>query len=54
MGARTIMARDPGPGSHPLKPHMRLALRDAVTTFSEDHGLTKDRDPIETLKLALA
>ena len=37
-----------------MKPDSRLALRDAVATFSDDHGLAKDRDPVETLKLALA
>ena len=41
-------------GAMRMKPDSRLALRDAVATFSEDHGLAKDRDPMETLKLALA
>jgi hypothetical protein len=41
-------------GAMRMKPDSRLVLRDAVATFSEDHGLTKDRDPVETLKLALA
>ena len=41
-------------GAMRMKPDSRLALRDAVATFSEDHGLAKDRDPVETLKLALA
>lgn len=41
-------------GAMRMKPDSRLNLRDAVATFSEDHGLAKDRDPMETLKLAVA
>jgi len=41
-------------GAMRMKPDSRLTLRDAVATFSEDHGLSKDRDPMETLKLAIA
>ena len=54
MGTRTIMARDLAQGAMRMKPASRLTLRDAVATFSDDHGLTKDRDPMETLRATIS
>ena len=41
-------------GAMRMKPDSRLALRDAVATFSDDHGLANDRDPVETLRATIS